>query len=329
MKVTLRWLATPFALAAVLTLAACGSDSSADSDDDSASATGDSSAYPVTIETSFGSVEIEEKPERVVTIGFNGQDFALALGVEPVGVREFLGYDAVNRPWAPDSVRGKQIPTVGAEELDVEKVATLDPDLILGLNSYIDEQTYELLSDIAPTVAEPDNAAPNWEEQTLTTGKALGVEDEAKDLVKETEQSFADARKEHPEFEGKSAGFALGGGYSLGTDDYRVGWLTDLAFTLPKKGGEVSAEKLEVFDKDVLIAEGVESEVADSAVFQSLDVVQQNRMVDVGSFSDDFAGALGFNSPLSLPYVLEVAVPRLAAATDDDPSTKPAPYPQD
>ena len=65
-----------------------------------------------------------------------------------------------------------------------------------------------------------------------------------------------------------------------------------------------------------------------SAVFQSLDVVEQNRMVDLGSFSDDFAGALGFNSPLSLPYVLEIAVPRLAAATDGDPSTKPEPYPE-
>ena len=329
MKPTLRRLAGPAAIAAVLTLTACGSDSSENSGDDSDEAVGDTSAYPVTIDTSFGSVEIEEAPKRVVTIGFNGQDFALALGVEPVGVREFLGYDAANRPWAPDSVRGEEIPTVGAEELDVEKVASLDPDLILGLNSYIDKQTYELLSDIAPTVAEPDNAAPNWDVQTVTTGKALGLEEEAKKLVQETEQEFADAREDHPEFDGRSAAFALGGNYSLGTDDYRAGWLTDLGFTMPEKGGEVSPEKLEVFDKDVLVAAGVEDDVAESDVFQSMDVVKENRVVDVGAFSDDFGGALGFNSPLSLPYVLEVAVPRLAAATDDDPSTEPAPYPED
>src|SRR5699024_9597996 len=102
-----------------------------------------------------------------------------------------------------------------------------------------------------------------------------------------------------------------------------------LGFTVPEKGGEASEEKLDVFDKDVLIAEGVEDDVANSAVFQSPDVAKQNRMLDFGAFSDDFAGALGFNSPLSLPYVLEVAVPRLAAATDGGPSTKPEPYPDD
>ncbi|UPK75023.1 iron-siderophore ABC transporter substrate-binding protein [Nocardioidaceae bacterium SCSIO 66511] len=327
MTFTLRRTATLIASVALFTTVGCGSDSSDSSESDS-EPVGDASAYPVTIDTSFGAVEIEEPPERVVTIGFSDQDFALALGVEPVGVREFLGYDAPNRPWAPKSVQGKEIPTVGAEELNVEKVASLDPDLILGLNGYIDKATYELLAEFAPTVAETDAGAPDWEEQTLLTGKALGVEAEAKDLVQQTKQAFADARDEHPEFEGKSAAFALGGAYALGTDDYRSGWLTDLGFTVPKTGGEVSEEELGTFDADVLIAEGVEEDVAESELFQSLDVVKQNRMVDVGEFSDDFAGALGFNSPLSLPYVLEVAVPRLAAATDDDPSTKPAPYPE-
>ncbi|UYM07330.1 ABC transporter substrate-binding protein [Solicola gregarius] len=312
-------------------LAGCGSDSS--DADSGGGATGDASAYPVTVETSFGSVEIEEPPERVVTIGFSDQDFALALGVEPVGVREFLGYDAPNRPWAPVSVRGKEIPTVGAEELDVEDVAALQPDLILGLNSYIDEQTYDLLDDIAPTVAEPETAAPTWQDQTLTTGKALGLEDEAEALVAETKQRFATVREEHPEFDGASAAFGFGVGsgavYAMGTDDYRTGWLTDLGFELPDKSGELSEEKLEPLDQDVLAIEAANQDLTGSELFQSLDVVESNRTVDLGQFSDDFAGALGFNSPLSLPYVLEVAVPRLAAATDDDPSTKPAPYPKD
>ena len=181
---------------------------------------------------------------------------------------------------------------------------------------------------IAPTVAESPTTAPDWDEQTIKTGQALGLEEKASELVRETEQLFADARKQHPEFEGKSAAFALGGAYALGTDDYRAGWLTDLGFKLPKKGGEVSEERLGIFDEDVLITEGAQDDHVESELFQSLDVVKENRMIDVGEFSDDFAGALGFNSPLSLPYVLEVAVPRLAAATDDDPSTKPAPYPE-
>ncbi len=36
---------------------------------------------------------------------------------------------------------------------------------------------------------------------------------------------------------------------------------------------------------------------------------------------------LGFSSPLSLPFVLTEAEPRLVAATDDDPATAPEPFP--
>lgn len=316
-----------FSLTAVLALGACGSSDSAGSSDAPA-APGDPSAYPVTVDTAFGSVKIEEQPERVVTVGFSDQDFTLALGVEPVGVREFLGYDAPNRPWAPDDVRGKDIPTVGAEELNVEKVAALNPDLILGLNAYIDEETYDLLADIAPTVAEAETSAPKWEEQTLTTGKVLGLHDEAQQLVRKTQDEFATARQRHPEFDGTSAAFAFGGAYSLGDDDYRSGWLSDLGFELPATSEELSEERLGPLDRDVLLLEGVGDDLKDGEVFGSLDVVEQNRTVDLGGFGDDFAGALGFNSPLSLPYVLDVAVPRLAAVTDGDPATEPEPYPE-
>ena len=36
---------------------------------------------------------------------------------------------------------------------------------------------------------------------------------------------------------------------------------------------------------------------------------------------DQFAGALGFSCPLSLPFLLDEAVPKLAAALDGDPDT--------
>lgn len=317
-----------------LTVTACNASASGPGESTAPSASS-AAAFPVTIEHMFGPTTIDAQPERVLTVGFNEQDFALAFDVVPVGVREFLGYDAPNRPWAPESVRGREIPTVGSNDLDFEKIASLDPDLILGINAYIDRAAYDKLAAIAPTVAQSADVADggtSWQDQTLTTGKALGQDAKAQELVTRTTQLFEDATAANPTFAGKSAAFALGasaaGTYSLGTDDYRTGWLTELGFTVPAKSGEVSFEQLEsVFGGvDVVVGEGIESTALQNPLTQALPPVKEGRFLDMGAFDQDFAAALGFNSPLSLPFVLEAAVPRLAAATDGDVATTPEPY---
>ena len=317
---------------ATLILAAAGCSSSSP-DPAPASTESNGGGFPVTITHQFGTTTIPAAPTRVVTVGFNEQDYALAFGVEPVGVREFLGYDAPSRPWAPESVRGKAIPTVGAQDLNFEKIAGLAPDLILGVNSYIDKSAYTKLAAIAPTVAQSGDVAigaTTWEAQTLVTGKALGQDAAAQSLVDKTKAAFTSAVQANPGFAGKSAAFAFGssesGSSSLGADDYRTGWLVNLGFTVPKTGSEVSFEKLDVFDSDVLIAEGVSDSTVKNPLFAALPPVKEGRFVQLGAFDQDFAAALGFNSPLSIPFLLDVAVPRLAAATDGDPATKPEPY---
>src|SRR3712207_4822612 len=100
-------------------LAAC----SGSGDDGAAPAVEPSSsgAFPVTIENRFGTTEIPAEPQRVVTVGFNDQDFVLALGVTPVGERENLGeYDATTRPWAEDLLPAEAIPTVGGAAINLE-----------------------------------------------------------------------------------------------------------------------------------------------------------------------------------------------------------------
>jgi iron complex transport system substrate-binding protein len=48
--------------------------------------------------------------------------------------------------------------------------------------------------------------------------------------------------------------------------------------------------------------------------------VRRDRVVYL-DLADHAAGALGFSSPLSLPYLIDELVPRLAAAVDGDPAT--------
>ena len=77
-----------------LPLAACGSEA-----EPSTASGAPGGAFPVTVEHKFGATTVEKAPERVVTVGYTDQDAALAVGVVPVAVGDFLGgYDWRERP---------------------------------------------------------------------------------------------------------------------------------------------------------------------------------------------------------------------------------------
>lgn len=284
--------------------------------------------YPVTIDHVFGATTIDAEPERVVTVGFNEQDFALALGVVPAGTREFIGYDYAQRPWAQDALGGATIPTVGGQELNLEQVAATDPDLILGTYAFLDQNIYDQLSAIAPTVGDlAANGAVSWQQELAAAGAALDKADEAAQLTGDVEQQFADASAAHPDFAGKTLAlvFQLDGAfYVLEDADPRMRFFTDLGFRAPAFTGQIAAENTADLDADVIAIIGLDqAQFTADPLVQNLNAVKENRVVYFGQFTGDFAGALGFSSPLSLPYALEVAVPRLAAATDGDPATIP------
>ena len=218
-------------VALALLLAGCG-----DGDPEPA---GEPRAEAVTIEHKFGTTELPADPERVVAVGFNDQDFALALDVHPVGARQFqAGIDITRRPWALDALGDAQPKLIGAEEIDFERVASLRPDVILGVYSGMTDRDYELLSRIAPTVAQtgdhPDYGLP-WQDQARLTGRALGRADAARTVVSDVEARFASAREAHPEFAGKRLAMAAGPRdyYVYGPQDLRTRFFTSLGFETP------------------------------------------------------------------------------------------------
>jgi iron complex transport system substrate-binding protein len=324
-------LAVPLAvLALTVGLSACGGSSDGEAAASSAPASSSSSAFPVTIENRFGTTEIPAEPERVVTVGYNDEDFVLALGVVPVGVRDLIGdYDAPARPWAQEQLGGAEIPTVGSTELDVEAIAALDPDLIVGVYSFMDQGVYDQLSKIAPTLAQTDeyaDGATPWQQQTMLTGQALGREDQAQQLVDDVEGRFADAISANPDFAGKQLAVDLtgvgSGHYLLGSDDLRSQFFTDLGFAVPAASTDVSQERMDSLDADVLAVNGYTQADADAdPLLSALDVVTSGRTVLLGGYDGDVSAALGFGSPLSLPFLLEQVVPALSAAADGDPAT--------
>ena len=139
-------------------------------------------------------------PARVATLGWSDQDFALALGVAPVGAVKITwgGNEKASTPWydAKLAELDAHEPTRydDADGAPVEEIAKLTPDLILATNSGLTQDEYTKLSKIAPVVAFPGEAwGTPWQTSLDLVGRALGKEREATQVRKETEASIAAA----------------------------------------------------------------------------------------------------------------------------------------
>ncbi|VEG55907.1 periplasmic iron-transport lipoprotein [Mycolicibacterium aurum] len=279
----------------------------------------------VTIAHKFGETQVPANPSRVVTVGWTDQDFVLPFGVVPVSTREFFE-EYNNYPWVKAATDGKGVTTWGADEIDFEAIAAQKPDLIFAIYESVDEQTYDRLSQIAPTVIQsgdyPDEETP-WDVQLITTGKALGKEDEAKELVATVQGKIDAARTANPEFEGKTLvvdfGPESGGHYLLPENDPRRSLFTALGFKTQDVDGDVSEEKLDLLDRDVLFVNGAtKDQMLASPAFARLGVVGEDRTLYT-TFESNLSGALTYSGPDALMYALDVLTPQLANALNGRP----------
>ncbi|MGH8908249.1 MAG: iron-siderophore ABC transporter substrate-binding protein [Egibacteraceae bacterium] len=296
-------------------------------------------AFPVTVAHKYGSTTIAEKPQRVVTVGYSDHDPVLALGVVPVGLVDWYGdYPFGVWPWAQAAL-GDGEPEVLAwdtEAFDFERIAAMEPDLLIGMYTHMTEEQHGLLTRIAPTVAQPaefDDFLAPWQALTRLAGQALGRSARAEEVIAQVEGRFAQARREHPEFEGATAIYSErdeGSFYPRGVREPRVRVLTDLGFVIPDAiaelagdfGASVSDERMDLLDADVVVWSFFDpqsrADLEANPIYQRLDVVREGRAVFMDTV---LSGALTWSSPLSLPFALDRLVPLLAAAVDGDPAT--------
>ena len=325
--------------AALALLAGCGSGS--DSAAGTAGTAASSAAFPVTIDHRYGSTTIISAPERVVSIGFNEQDTILALGVVPVGVREWFGEkpDAV-WPWAHDRLGGAHPTVLPSGDLQMEKIAALRPDLIVGTYSGITKEEYARLSAIAPTITQTDeyvDYGTPWQEQTVTIGRALGKEPEATAMVADVEAQIAGLAESVPALKGATAVAAysnMDGTFGVYTaTDPRGRFLTALGTTVPPDVAalgqkeffaDFSGERIAILDADMLLWAGGPESVKGSTIYAGLPVAKEGRDLFLPDDST-LGGALSFQTVLSLPYFVEQMRPRIAALLDGDPATEPEP----
>lgn len=305
-------------LLAVGLITACGGDKAGDT-------AGGTESGPVTVSHKFGETAVPAGPKRVVTVGWNDQDFVLALGVIPVAARSFFdNYD--NFPWVAKATDGKGIPTWGADTIDFEAIAKEKPDVIFAIYETIDRPTYDRLSQIAPTVIQSEEYADEetpWNVQLSTTGKALGRETQAQALLDQVNSRIEEAKESNPDFAGKTLvedfGPENGGHYLLGANDPRRSLFTALGFETQDITGDLSEERLALLDRDVLFVNGASKEqMLASPAFARLDVVKQDRTLYT-SFDSNLSGALTYSGPDALLYAMDKLVPQLGNALNGRP----------
>ncbi|MCP3425646.1 iron-siderophore ABC transporter substrate-binding protein [Rothia sp. AR01] len=324
LRSTTRLVVGVLALVVALLLAACGSSGGGEQEGEASSGT--------TVSTKFGDVDVPEDPQRVVALGWGDAETALALGVQPVGASDWLAFGGEGvGPWAEG--RYDQAPEIiDTLEPSYEKIAALEPDLILDVKSSGDQTRHDRLSEIATTVGVPeggDNYLTSLDQQVTMISEALGKADEGRQLLDDAQQKFDDAKAEHPEFQGKTSTVAAytsegWGAYVEGSE--RVDFLTKLGFEqnpavedLEATGfsASISSENLDVMDSDLLVVFPIyvpASQVTDQAAYQNLSVVKDGRTVLFGDDQEDIRNAYSLNSILSVDYAIDQVVPLLSEA---------------
>ena len=189
---TLRTFLSIISIMTIFVLAACGGgneeENNAQKKDDSPKT--ENTSY--TVEHAMGSTTLEKTPEKVVILTNEGTEALLALGVTPVGaVQSWTG-----NPWydhIADEMKDAEV--VGLEsEVNVEAIAALQPDLIIG-NKMRQEAIYEQLSAIAPTIFAEDLRG-NWKNNFELYAKALNKEEEGKEIIEAYDTRIADLKEQ-------------------------------------------------------------------------------------------------------------------------------------
>ncbi|MCM2390572.1 iron-siderophore ABC transporter substrate-binding protein [Streptomyces albipurpureus] len=325
------------ATAVVLTIGGC---SSSDEGDKKAAGTEKSGgAFPVSIKSALGTAEITEQPKRVVTLGQGSTETAIALGHTPVGIESYpWGSDKTGYlPWIHEAVTkaGDKLPKqfTGGEEIDFEAITELEPDVILAPWSGVTQKQYDILKDIAPTVAYPDLPwSTNWDQQIGIIAKALGKPDDAKKLTNTIEKQLADAAKTRPNYKDLTFSYVYNTGPgTLGVfqaEEQRVKMVSSLGLTVDPvvntfketEGtdsaliGLENAEKLK--DSDLIFTfysdDKNRKEIESQPLYKAIPAIQKGAVV-VGD-NNPFVTASSIINPLTVPWVIDRYLPLIDKA---------------
>jgi len=129
------------------------------------------------IQHALGETAVPANPERVVIWGYAMVEAVVALGVQPVGIPGIILEEAAHFDLDKDEI--VNISETG--EPSLETITALNPDLILTTKS-LGENSYDLFSQAAPTVAFDIDERADWRSLTSLCAEVLNKQSEVEAL---------------------------------------------------------------------------------------------------------------------------------------------------
>jgi iron complex transport system substrate-binding protein len=292
--------------AASLALGGCGGGGSvADEADESVT---------ITVPTSRGDVEVPRDAERIVAISGAAADTAATLGRKPVAVAEMVATGTNGLyPWEQDllgDVADDSLVDGQSFAVNVEKVAELEPDVILAAPWNItDDSVYRQLSAVAPVITpDSESANPDWDDTAKAVGTALGKDEEVDELIEKTKhdlESIGDklgvTGKTYQLISPQKGEIYFGNAKPLELYGLKPG-----KHQTPDEVNNtaLSMEKMNELDADYLFIWPLDDDgkklVEDNPAYQDLPSVKNDSAMFI---DEDFAAAINAASPASLEWL--------------------------
>lgn len=259
------------------------------------------------IEHAMGKTEIKGTPQKVVILTNEGTEALLALGVKPVGaVQSHLG-----NPWYEHIEADMEgVEVLGLEsQVNLEKIAALKPDLILG-NKMRQEKVYQQLSAIAPTVFS-ETLRGEWKTNFELYAKALNKEDEGKKVIAAFDQrvtEFKDKFADKLSIQVSVVRFMPGKVRLYFKDTFtgvifeQIGLARPAAQNKAEFAEEITKERIPDMEGDIMFyftfekgdgeASKTEQEWTNDPLYKNLNVVKNNRAHKVDDATWNTAGGV-------------------------------------
>ena len=281
----------------------------------------------VTITHVFGETNVPGPPRRVVSAGYTGQDDLLALGVVPIAVTNWFGDQPFGVwPWAQPKLGNAKPVVLNLDNgIQVQRIASLKPDLIVATDAGLDEDTYQKLTAIAPTLPQSDGYAffEPWKDQATAIGQAVFRPDQIKSLITGVDKSFAGVADKYPQFKNKRVLLLEGKFHQdnvVATTGWRTEFLTQMGLAIADSVASFAVDQQRAFIPRDKIKSALGA--ADLLIWTTENDNDQAALVadpDVAALrarsvftTKDQAGAIAFASPLSYPLVADQLPSRIA-----------------